>query len=106
LRATVASVAWNLILILGYYLLGVAVGIDLSVWYYFLFVPVISAVLMVPSVGGLGVREGTTVLLFRQVGVGESQALALALAYDLTLLANGLLGAALYILQGVREARR
>ena len=97
---------WNLILILGYYLLGVAVGIDLSAWYYFLFVPVVSAVLMVPSVGGLGVREGTTVLLFRQVGVGESQALALALAYDLTLLANGLLGATLYILQGARGARR
>lgn len=106
LRATAASVVWNLILILGYYLLGVAVGIDLSAWYYFLFVPVVSAVLMVPSVGGLGVREGTTVLLFRQVGVGESQALALALAYDLTLLANGLLGAALYILQGARGARR
>lgn len=106
LRATAASVVWNLILILGYYLLGVAVGIDLSAWYYFLFVPVVSAVLMVPSVGGLGVREGTTVLLFRQVGVGESQALALALAYDLTLLANGLLGATLYILQGARGARR
>ena len=106
LRATAASVVWNLILILGYYLLGVAVGIDLSAWYYFLFVPVVSAVLMVPSVGGLGVREGTTVLLFRQVGVGESQALALALAYDLTLLANGLLGATVYILQGARGARR
>jgi uncharacterized protein (TIRG00374 family) len=106
LRATAASVVWNLILILGYYLLGLAVGIDLSAWYYFLFVPIISAVLMVPSVGGLGVREGTTVLLLRQVGVSESHALALALAYDVTLLANGLLGAVLYIIQGARGARR
>jgi uncharacterized membrane protein YbhN (UPF0104 family) len=63
-------------------------------------------VLMVPSVGGLGVREGTTVLLLRQVGVSESHALALALAYDVTLLANGLLGAVLYIIQGARGARR
>jgi uncharacterized protein (TIRG00374 family) len=106
LRATLVSAVWNLILILGYYLLGVAVGIDLSVWYYFLFVPVVSAVLMVPSVGGLGVREGTTVLLFSQVGIGESQALALALAFDLYLLTNGLIGAVLYILQGARGARR
>jgi uncharacterized protein (TIRG00374 family) len=106
LRAVSASVVWNLILVLGYYLLGQAVGVDLHLWYYFLFVPVISALLMIPSLGGLGVREGSTVFLFVQVGIGESQALALALAYDLTLLLNGLLGAILYIIQGMRETRR
>lgn len=106
LRATAASVIWNLILVLGYYLLGVAVGIDLPVWYYFLFVPIISAALMIPSVGGLGVREGVTVFLFNQVGVPEAQALALAVVYDFTLLVNGLIGAILYILQGMRGARR
>ncbi|MGQ9598639.1 MAG: lysylphosphatidylglycerol synthase transmembrane domain-containing protein [Anaerolineae bacterium] len=106
LYATLASGVWNLILIMGYYLLGQAVGIELSAWYYFLFVPVISALLMIPSVGGLGIREGGTVLLFSQVGVSEHQALALALAYDLTLLVVALIGAGIYIVQGVREARR
>lgn len=106
LRATAASVVWNLILILGYYLLGRAVGIGLSPWYYFLLVPIISVLLMVPSVGGLGIREGGTVLLFSQVGAGEHQALALALIYDLTLLVTGLIGAVLYILQNMREARQ
>jgi glycosyltransferase 2 family protein len=106
LRATAASVAWNLILILGYYLLGLAVGIDLSLWYYFLFIPIISALLMIPSVGGLGIREGGTVLLFSQVGVEDHQALVLALAWDITMLVTGLIGAILYIIQGVREARQ
>ena len=106
LRATAASAVWNLILVLGYYLLGVAVGIDLRIWYYFLLVPIISAALMIPSVGGLGVREGTTMFLFNQVGVPEAQALALAVVYDFTLLVNGLIGAILYILQGMRGARR
>ncbi len=105
-KGLAASLVWNLILILGYYLLGLAVGIELSGWYYFLFVPIISAALMVPSVGGLGIREWATVLLFKQVGVPETQALALALAYDIVLLINGLLGATIYILQGMREARR
>jgi hypothetical protein len=105
-RATVASVAWNLMLILGNYLLGLAVGIDLSLWYYFLFVPIISAVLLIPSVGGLGVREGGYVFLFGQVGVDQHQAFALALAYDLTLWINGLIGAVVYIVQGMRGARR
>jgi uncharacterized membrane protein YbhN (UPF0104 family) len=105
-KALVASVGWNLILVVAYYLLGQAVGINLSLWYYFLFVPIISVLLMIPSLGGLGVREGATVILFRQVGVPESQAFALALAYDVTLWTTALIGAGLYILQGIRGTRR
>jgi len=102
LRATAASVAWNLILIVAYYLLARAVGIDLHLWYYFLFVPIISVALMIPSVGGLGVREGITVILFAQAGVEESQALALGLAYLITLWFTALIGAILYFTQGLR----
>jgi len=105
LRGVGASVVWNFLLIVSYYLLGTAVDIHMSLWYYFLFVPVISAALMIPSVGGLGIREWATVLLFKQVGVHETQALALALAYDITLLVNGLIGATIYIAQGLKEAR-
>jgi hypothetical protein len=106
LRATAASVVWNLILIMGYYLLGQAVGIDLSPWYYFLFVPIVSVLLLLPSLGGLGIREGATMVLFQQVGVSEARALALALAYDVVLLIHALIGAFLYVLQGLLEARR
>jgi hypothetical protein len=105
-KALAASVAWNLILVLAYYLLGRAVGIDLSLWYYFLFVPIISVLLMLPSLGGLGIREGATVILFKQVGVAEPQAFALALAYDVTLWTTALIGAGLYIGQGIRGTRR
>jgi uncharacterized membrane protein YbhN (UPF0104 family) len=105
LKATSASAVWNLILILAYYLLGLAVGINLHLWYYFLFVPIISAALLVPSVGGLGVREGITVILFTQVGAGESSALALGLAYLITLWITALIGAVLYFSQGLREAQ-
>jgi uncharacterized protein (TIRG00374 family) len=105
LKASGASLAWNLILVFGYYLLGLAVGIDLPLWYYFLFVPIISVVLMIPSVGGLGVREGTTVLLFTQVGVSEPQALALALAYLVALWLISLSGGVLYLVQGMRGTR-
>jgi hypothetical protein len=83
------------------------VAIHLPLWYYFLFVPIISVLLLVPSVGGLGIREGATVFLFSQVeGVGRSQALALALAYDITMLTIGLLGAIIYIVQGVQGVRK
>ena len=106
LRATLASLVFNLMLIMTNYLLGLAVGIDLSLWYYFLFVPIISAALMIPSVGGLGVREATYVFLFGQAGVLRGQAFALALAYDAVLVFTGLIGAVLYVVQGVRGVRK
>jgi hypothetical protein len=107
LKATSASLVFNLILILGYYFLGLAVSIHLPLWYYFLFVPIISVLLLVPSVGGLGIREGATVFLFSQLeSVGRSQALALALAYDMTMLTIGLIGAIIYIVQGVKGVRK
>jgi uncharacterized membrane protein YbhN (UPF0104 family) len=107
LKATAASLVFNLILILGYYFLGLAVDIHLPLWYYLLFVPIISVLLLVPSVGGLGIREGATVFLFSQVeSVGRSQALALALAYDMTMLTIGLIGAIIYLVQGVQGVRK
>jgi uncharacterized membrane protein YbhN (UPF0104 family) len=106
LKATGASVVWNLVLVLGYSLLGQSVGVDISIWYFFLFIPIISVLLMVPSVGGLGIREGATVLLFTRVGVNEAQALALALVYDFALLIIGLIGGTIYLIQGMREARQ
>lgn len=105
LRASGASLVWNLTLILGYYLIGLAVGIELSLGYYFLFVPVISVLLIIPSVGGLGIREGATMLLFGQAGVAEDQALALALAFDLILVVIALIGAGVHIRQGLSGMR-
>jgi len=104
-KAIGASIAWNLILVVSYYLLAVAVGIQLSLWHFFLFVPVISALLMIPSLGGLGIREASTAFLFTQAGVIEPKAVALALAYDITLIVTELIGASLYIIQGIRESR-
>jgi uncharacterized protein (TIRG00374 family) len=105
LKATAIAVVWNLILILAYHLLGRAVGIDLSAWYYLLLVPVISILELIPSLGGLGIREGATVLLFGQLGVAQTQALALALAYDLILVSAGFVGALVYLTQGIQRMR-
>ena len=82
------------------------VGIQAGLGIYVLLVPAISALQMVPSVGGLGIREGATFVLFRQGGVDEAQALALAVTYDVTLLFSALIGASIYIHQGIRETHR
>lgn len=107
LRATAASVVWNLLLILANYLLGLSVGIHVSIMYYFLLIPIISSLMLLPSLGGLGVREAGYKELFSHVpGVLSPQPLALAVVYDLTMLSTALIGAILYIIQGLRGDRR
>jgi glycosyltransferase 2 family protein len=105
-KASAASVLFNVMLVVAYYFLGLAVGIHLSLWIYFLFIPIISALLLIPSLGGLGVREGGTVGLFAQAGIDEAHALALAVAYDIGVFLTALIGAILYLIQLVREARK
>jgi uncharacterized protein (TIRG00374 family) len=109
-KATGAALLFNLMQILANILLAMAVGInvpaDVPLQYFFLFVPLIAVSTMLPSLGGLGVREGMYVLLFTQVGVDEDHALALALARDATLLVLALIGAVIYVVQSALASRR
>jgi uncharacterized protein (TIRG00374 family) len=102
-RALGVSLLFNLILISHVAVLAVGLGIRISLWYFLLFVPLISFSLVLPiSISGLGVRETTFVLLFGQAGVEQPQALALSLAFYGVTLATGLVGGLLYALEGMR----
>jgi uncharacterized membrane protein YbhN (UPF0104 family) len=102
-RALGTSLLFNLILISHVTVLALGLGIRVSLWYFVLFVPLISFSLVLPvSISGLGVRETTFVLLFGQAGVGQPQALALSLAFYGVTVATGLVGGVLYVLEGMR----
>lgn len=80
-------------------LLALSLGIDLPVAYYFLFIPIVIAVGMVPfSLNGLGVREGAWVVLFTQAGVPAAEALSMSVLNFLLVTAVSLLGGAFYLL--------
>ena len=67
--------------ILATYFTAQAFSIDVSIIYFFLFVPIISFLSLLPiSANGIGVAEGSFVFFFDQVGVSTSEALLLALA--------------------------
>jgi uncharacterized membrane protein YbhN (UPF0104 family) len=84
---------------------GLGAGVRLA--YYFVFVPLTSLVLVLPiSFAGLGVREGTYVFLFSQVGMSQEMALSLSLlVYALGTVTPGLVGGAIYLLRGARGSR-
>jgi uncharacterized protein (TIRG00374 family) len=99
------SLVFNILLITMNYLLGLSLGTRVSIWYYFLFVPITSIVTILPvSFAGLGVREGAYVLLFIQAGMPRETALSLSLlVYVISIFTPGLIGGIIYVLKGARD---
>jgi uncharacterized membrane protein YbhN (UPF0104 family) len=87
------------------YVLGLSLRDRVSIWYYFLFVPITSIVTLLPvSFAGLGVREGAYVFLFTQAGMPQETALSLSLlVYVVSIFAPGLIGGVIYVLKGARD---
>ena len=101
------SLIFNVLLVLENYLVARAVGIELSLAFFFLLVPLLSLTLMLPiSFGGLGVREGLAVLLLGQVGVDEAQAVAYSLGVYAIARVTGLFGGLLFVLESVGKLRK
>lgn len=61
--------------ILTHYLLCRSLGVNLSPVYFFLFIPVVAILASLPvSIGGLGIREQSAVVLFGSVGMAAQDA--------------------------------
>ncbi|HEY64900.1 MAG TPA: flippase-like domain-containing protein [Caldilineae bacterium] len=98
LRALLISWIFDALLIGVNLCLARALGLDVALPYFLIFVPLISVSVLLPSVGGLGVRELSYVALFGQAGVAPATATALSLLYYAVVVGSGLVGGLLYIL--------
>ena len=93
------SLIYQTLNIVTIYILALSLGINVPVLYYFLFIPIVLAVAMIPiSLNGLGVREGAWVLLFGQVGVPAAQALSMSVLSFLVMTVVSLAGGLFYLL--------
>lgn len=79
-------------------LLGQSLGL-VTPWYaYFVVVPLVTLLTMLPvSFNGIGVREGGLILLFAPYGVSKEQALALGVAWFALTVGVGLVGGVFYL---------
>ena len=98
-QAFLLSALLQALIIVTYYLIGVGLNLGVPLLYFFLFVPLITAVSMLPvSVAGLGVREGGVIYFFGKVGVDAATALGMSLVwFSLTLLVSSLGGLAFLV---------
>jgi len=77
------------------------VGVDIPVAAIIAYIPAVTMLQVLPvSVGGLGIREGTLVLLLRPLGVSTGSAIAIGLLWYAMTLAVSLLGAPTFAIGG------
>jgi len=88
------------IFILGMWLIGREIGIDVPMKYYFVFFPIAWVVGSLPvSIGALGIWEGTLKLLFGKVAAGlDEQVLALVSYHRILWLIGSLPGVVIHLL--------
>jgi uncharacterized protein (TIRG00374 family) len=85
--------------ILGAYSLAWAINLKLAPVVFFVVLPMIWIITMVPlSINGLGVREGAFVFFFTKVGVSDSAALVLSFLNFSQMIVLGLGGGIIYVL--------
>jgi len=105
LAAFAASTLVQISRIYVHYLVGLSLGVRISFAYYFLFVPVLAALVSLPiSLNGIGVREGAAVVLFRLAGLTREESFSIPfLTYILAVLIS-LLGGLIFISRTPRRA--
>lgn len=83
-----------------------ALGLDVPFSYMLLVVPLLSLALLIPSIGGLGVREFLAPVLFAGAGLAPEEAIALTLLVFLLERVSGLLGGPVYIYATLRDRKK
>lgn len=105
LSAFGVSVVFNLVNVVINWLCGQAVGAGISLGYFFAVTPLLSVSLLIPSIGGWGVRETVSTALFAPTGAGANVAAALGVSLGGVTLAAGLVGGVLYGVEGLHGLR-
>ncbi len=98
------SLVFQPMVIYSYFLVAKALGLAVPVGPFFLLVPLVVVIAMIPvSLGGLGIREGAALYLFGKVGMESTSALAMSLSWFLLVILASLPGALLFALQGHQQ---
>jgi uncharacterized membrane protein YbhN (UPF0104 family) len=93
---------WSIVVQVGnvvlVWVIGRALDVEVPLAYYFVFVPMVSLLTLLPiSVNGMGVREGGVALLLTPLGVAQPTAFTLAFLWFAVSAAMGLLGGVVYV---------
>ena len=81
-----------------FYFTAQALGVDIKLIYFYIFVPLITAITFLPvSIGGLGLRDATTVFFFTKAGLSQDLSLAISLINFSFVIIIGCIGGIVYV---------
>lgn len=101
----VLSLLVQIISPVSFYIIALSLDVKVNILYFFIFMPIITAITLLPiSIGGLGIRDTSTILFFAQAGIGKNTAFAMSLISFSFILICGILGGLIYVLT-VRHRR-
>ena len=82
-----------------FYITALSLGLNKNIIYYFVLIPVIGAITLLPiSIGGLGLRDATMIYFFAKIGVSKDLAFAMSLLNFAFVIIYGALGGLVYVL--------
>ena len=84
---------------LVFFIIALSIGIKINIIYFFVFLPIIGAITLLPiSLGGLGLRDASTIFFFAKAGLAKDMAFAMSLINFSFILIYGILGGIIYVL--------
>ncbi|MEZ5582684.1 MAG: lysylphosphatidylglycerol synthase domain-containing protein [Candidatus Competibacteraceae bacterium] len=90
----------NLLVVAGIYVLGVSVGLSLTVGQYLGLIPAVILCTVVPiSIAGWGLRESAMVVLLGNAGISTEMALVVSVWFGLTLILAALPGGLIWLIE-------
>ena len=100
-----ASLAVQALRVLQAWCLGRAIGIDAALAVYFVAIPVVLLIMLLPiTINGLGTGQAAFLWTFGEAGVGKPEALALSILFIALGILGNLPGGVLYAVGGRRQA--
>ncbi|MFL5241740.1 MAG: lysylphosphatidylglycerol synthase transmembrane domain-containing protein [Gemmataceae bacterium] len=94
---TLLSIVVQAASVLLVWLIGQALEVPVPASYYWIFVPMVSLLTMLPSIAGGGVREYSTFLLLAPLGVSQEKAFALAFMWFAAMFLASMTGIPFYL---------
>jgi uncharacterized protein (TIRG00374 family) len=93
------SMVGQVLIIVKAYFLALALGIEVNLIYMFLVVPISIILSMLPSINGIGFRDGGYVILLAKIGVSKAAALSLSLLTIFIPMLISISGGIIFLLQ-------
>lgn len=104
IKIMIISFFMQFLAIMGCYFVAKSIGLSLSVFYFFIFVPVTFFITAIPiSLSGIGVREGVFVYLFSKAGVPSDTAVMVSLLFFSLGIFIGLIGGVVHFWTDIKK---